>query len=324
MRGNPKNVKSINLSNWQFFLMMLAAVIVWALAFPFIKIGLEELSFINLTIMRFFIVCLVLIILLSLRSKKFSKLHKKDILPIFFLGFFGVMAYHLGLNYGERFISPGAASLIIATIPVFILILAAIFLKEKITIKKSSGILLSLSGVVIISAWGTQSASIKIEYVYAALAVLFAAIMGAFYTIVGKKLLERYSGFSLTTYAMLLGSLGLIPLLHPLFDGNIIQQVSELSPTGWFAIIFLGVFSTVIGYAIWYIALKIKSASEISAYLYAIPVFSTIVSYILFNDEITLFFIVGGVLVILGLAIVNMKTKQAGKTNMPSQDKKVD
>lgn len=318
MKGHSNNQKHLNLANWQFVLMMIACVVVWALAFPFIKIGLEELSYINLTIMRFFIVCVVLIVIILLRSKKFSKLHKKDILPIFILGFFGVMVYHIGLNYGQRYVTPGAASLIIATIPVLILILAAIFLREKITIKKSFGILLSLSGVIIISIWGTESASIKIEYISAALAVLLAALMGAFYTIVGKKLLERYSGFSLTTYAMLFGSLGLIPFLHPIIDGNILKQVSELSLTGWFAIIFLGVFSTVIGYAIWYIALKIKNASDISPYLYAIPVISTIVSFLLFDDKITLFFILGGAFVILGLAIVNMKT------NSSLKNKKVD
>ena len=318
MKGNAINHKHLKLANWQFVLMMTACVVVWALAFPFIKIGLEELSFINLTIMRFLIVCIVLIIILFLRLKKFSKLHKKDVLPIFILGFFGVMVYHLGLNYGQRYVTPGAASLIIATIPVFILILAAIFLREKITIKKCFGILLSLSGVIIISIWGTESASIEIEYISAALAVLIAAIMGAFYTIYGKKLLERYTGFSLTAYAMLLGSIGLIPFLHPIIDGNIQNQVSGLSPIGWFAIIFLGVFSTTIGYAIWYIALKIKNASDISPYLYAIPVLSTIVSYFLFDDKITLFFILGGAFVIIGLAIVNLKT------NSSLKNKKVD
>jgi drug/metabolite transporter (DMT)-like permease len=55
---------------------MLVAIIVWAFAFPFIRIGLDELSFVNLTIMRFFIVCLIFLILMIIQSKKFSKLQK--------------------------------------------------------------------------------------------------------------------------------------------------------------------------------------------------------------------------------------------------------
>ena len=288
--------------------MMIVCVIVWAFAFPFIKIGLDDLSFVNLTIMRFFVVCMILIAILLLQPKRFSKLHKKDIIPIFMLGFFGVMVYHLGLNYGEQYISPGAASLIIATIPVLVVVLAFIFLNEKMNSKKLLGVIIALCGVVIISILGTPNASIEIKYMYGALAVSIAAIMGAFYTIAGKKLLERYSALSLTVYAILLGSIALIPLLF--FNISIIGQVAAMSARSWFAIIFLGVFSTVIGYILWYVGLETKSASEVSVYLYAIPVLSTIISYFLLNDKITLFFVLGGVLVIIGLVLVNINNRQ--------------
>jgi drug/metabolite transporter (DMT)-like permease len=297
---------SHGLSNWQFIAMMLLCVIVWALAFPFIKISLDELSFVNLTIMRFFVVCIVLVIILIIKGNQFSKLQKKDVLPIFILGFFGVMVYHLGLNYGEQYISPGAASLIIATIPVFIVVLAVFFLKERITVRKFFGVVLALVGVIVISVWGRPDVSFEVVYLFAAFAVLIAAVMGAFYTIAGKRLLERYSAFSLTLYAMLLGSLGLIPFIN----SSLFSQVAAMSLNTWFAVVFLGVFSTVIGYAIWYTALEIKTDSDLSIYLYLIPVFSTIVSYIFLDDEITFLFIIGGILVITGLCIVNLKNSK--------------
>jgi len=301
--------KKLQLSNWQFISIMTVCVFVWALAFPFIKIGLKELSFINLTIMRFLIVCITLIILLLTQTKRFSKLYKKDIIPIFLLGFFGVMIYHIGLNYGEQLISPGAASLIIATIPVFIVIFAVIFLRERIGLKKIIGITISLCGVLIISALGTKEAVIRITYFYAAIAVLIAAIMGALYTIAGKNFLERYNALSLTTYAILLGSIGLIPFIsRSLFD-----EVAALALNGWIAVLFLGLCSTVIGYVIWYVALEIKTASEISVFLYAIPIISTIVSFFWLGYHITEFFILGGILVLSGLIIVN--TKNQNKKN---------
>ena len=67
----------------KYFLLIIGTTIVfWAFAFPFIKIGLEELSPVNLTIMRLFIVCIVFLFLILIMPKKFSKLHKKDIFPI--------------------------------------------------------------------------------------------------------------------------------------------------------------------------------------------------------------------------------------------------
>ncbi len=310
MNNQKNNSKSPRFSSIKSMIMMLVMVVVWAFAFPLIKIGLEELSFINLTIMRFFVVCCVLILILLFQKKRFSKINRKDVVPIFLLGFFGVMVYHLGLNYGEQFISPAAASLIIATIPIQIVILALIFLKEKITKLKALGVIIAMCGVVVITIWGKVGSSLRVEYFFGAISVLIAALMGALYTIAGKKLLERYTGLSLTVYAMLFGSIGLIPFLN----NSIIYQVSKMSFNGWFAVIFLGIFSTIIGYVIWYVALKIKTASEISIYLYAIPVFSTIFSYLMFKEEITLMFIFGGILVLSGLAIVNMRAnKNANK-----------
>jgi len=291
-----------------FFIILGMPIFLWALAFPFIKIGLEELSPVNLTIMRLLVVCIVFLGLLVVKPKKFSKFQKGDIIPIFLVGFLGIIVYHLGLNYGEQYISASAASVIIATIPIFVVILASIFLKERITPKIVLGVLLSLIGVLIISTVGKSDYIFEIKYISGAFAVILAAVMGAGYTVAGKKMLQRYSALSLTVYVSLLGSLGLIPFI----SNSLFEEVAGMSLTGWGVVIFLGVFPTVVGYVLWYVALEIKSASEISIYLYFVPILSTIISYIIFRDEITWFFVFGGALVILGLHVVN---KQSNKIN---------
>ncbi|MCK5259223.1 MAG: DMT family transporter, partial [Thermoplasmatales archaeon] len=236
-----------------FFIIIGIPIVFWALAFPFIKIGLEELSPVNLTIMRLLVACIVFLILLIAKPNKFSKIQKKDVIPIFLLGFLGIILYHLGLNYGEQYISASAASVIIATIPIFVVILAAIFLKEKITIKIVLGVILSLVGVVIISTVGRSDALLEVKYISGALAVILAAALGAGYTVAGKKMLQRYSALSLTVYVCLLGSLGLIPFI----SSSLFEEVAAMSLTGWSVVIFLGVFPTVIGYVLWYVALEI-------------------------------------------------------------------
>jgi drug/metabolite transporter (DMT)-like permease len=278
-------------------------IIFWAFAFPLIKIGLNELNPVNLTILRLFFVCICFIIILFFKRIKLSKIDKKDIPYIFLLGFFGVVCYHLALNYGEQFISAGVASLIITTIPIFIVILALIFLSEKITINLIIGILLSLVGVVIISLFGNTDINLEIGYIFGALAVLLSAFFGAFYTILGKKLLGKYSPLSLSIYAILLGSIGLVPFINfSLFD-----EIINLSMIGWISVIFLAIFPTVVSYVLWYVALDIKPASELGVYLYLMPILSTSLSFILLNENITIFFVFGGFLIILGLIIVNKK-----------------
>jgi drug/metabolite transporter (DMT)-like permease len=286
-----------------FLIIITLPIIFWAFAFPFIKIGLQELRPINLTIMRLFIACGIFLLFIAITPKKFSKIQKKDVIPLFLLGFIGVVVYHLGLNYGEQYISASAASLIIATVPVFTVIFAILVLKEKLTIKILVGIPLSLCGVVIISITGTSGDPFEITYLSAALAVLVAALVGAGYTIAGKKMLQRYSALSLTVYAFLFGSLGLLPFLSP----SLITEVGAMTWTGWGAVLFLALLPTVVGYVFWYVALEVKTASEISIFLYFIPVLSTLISFFLFQEPITWLFIFGGTLVIVGLIIVNKK-----------------
>ena len=285
-----------------FYFIILLPIIFWAFAFPFIKIGLEELSPVNLTILRLFVTCGVFLFLLLIIPKKFTPLKKKDIVPLFLLGFLGVVVYHLGLNYGEVHISASAASLIIASIPIFTVIFATFLLNEKVTKKIAVGVPLSLAGVVVISLTGTTGDPFDVSYLSAAMAVLVSAFVGAGYTIAGKKLLQRYSALSLTVYAFLFGGLGLLPFL----SSSLVAEVTSLSLRGWGAVLFLALLPTVVGYILWYVALEVKTASEISVFLYFIPVLSTIISAVLFQEQITLLFLIGGALVIGGLSIVNM------------------
>lgn len=287
-----------------YFLIIGFPIVFWAFAFPLIKISLNELNPINLTIVRMFFVCLFFLALLFFKPIKLTKLDIRDIPTLFLLGFFGVIAYHFALNYGEQYVSAGAASLIIATIPIFIVALAIIFLSEKITLNIIFGILLSLFGVIIITIYGNMNVIIEIKYLYSAIAILFAAFLGAIYTVAGKKLLSKYTPLSLTIYAILFGSLGMFPFIN----NSLLEEISNLSLSVWIAVIFLAIFPTVLGYVMWYVALELKPASELGIYLYLMPIISTILSFFLLNERITFFFILGGFLIIIGLIIVNKKT----------------
>jgi len=281
-------------------------VFFWACAFPLIKISLEELTPVNLAILRLFLASIIFLGIVIWQKKRFSQFQKQDTIRLFLLGFIGISVYHLALNYGEQFISAGAASLIIATIPIFVVVLAFVFLSEHISWRIILGIAMALVGVILISLWGNPDASIEIGYILGALAVVLASFVGAAYTIAGKKLLKHYNPLSLTAYAFLLGNLGLIPFLSPSF----FEQVLQMSLVTWGAVIFLACFPTVISYTLWYMALEVKQASELSVFLYATPVISTLLSTVFINEQITVFYVFGGFLVILGVYIVNRQRRK--------------
>lgn len=263
----------------------------------------------NLAILRLTIASVIFLCLVLFQRKRFSPFHKKDAITLFLLGFIGISVYHLSLNYGEQFVSAGAASLIIATIPIFVVVLARLFLSEVLDKRILLGIIIALVGVVVISLWGNPDARIEIDYVSGALAVVLASFVGAVYTIAGKKLLVRYNPLSLTAYAFLIGNLGLIPFLSPSF----IDEVLNLSIVTWASVLFLAVFPTVIAYSLWYAALEIKQASEVSVYLYATPVLSTLLGTIFLGEQITIFYVLGGAFVLFGLYLVNKQRRKHRK-----------
>lgn len=284
-------------------------VLFWACAFPLIIVSLRELSPVNLAILRLFIASVIFLCLVLFQRKRFSLFHKKDLFMLFLLGFIGISVYHLSLNYGEQFVSAGAASLIIATIPIFVVVLAKLFLSEKIDKKIILGIIIGLVGVVLISLLGNPGARIEIDYLSGALAVVLAAFVGAVYTIAGKKMMDRYNPLSLTAYAFLIGNLGLIPFL----SGSFFEEILQLSPVTWAAVLFLAFFPTVIAYSLWYTALEVKQASELSVFLYATPVISTMLGVVFLNEQITIFYVFGGALVLLGLYVVNKQRRKQRK-----------
>lgn len=294
----------------KYFLFVVGLpVVFWACAFPLIIVSLRELSPVNLAILRLFIASVIFLCLVLFQRKRFSPFYKKDILPLFLLGFVGVSTYHLSLNYGEQFVSAGAASLIIATIPIFVVVLAKIFLSEHIDKKIILGIVIALVGVALISLWGNPDARIEIDYVSGALAVLLAAFVGAVYTIAGKKMMNKYNPLSLTAYSFLIGNLGLIPLLSKSF----FEEVMQLSLLTWAAVLFLAFFPTVIAYSLWYTALEVKQASEISVFLYATPVVSTFLGAVFLQEQITVFYVLGGLFVLAGLYVVNKQRRKQQK-----------
>jgi len=300
---NDRSKSNKDLTRKYNFLIIGLPILFWAFAFPLIKISLKGLDPINLTILRIFIVCIRFIILLIYKSKDIIKLDIKDVPNIFFLGFFGVIGYYFLLNYGQQLISAGVTSLIISTIPIFTVIFAFIFLSEKLTINLSLGLILSIFGIIVISLYGNNNINIKIDYILSTFSVLLAAFFAAFYIVAGKKMLKKYSPLSLTIYAILLGSLGIIPFINNSF----FHELTKLSTIGWITVLYLAIFSTVISYVFWYIALEFKPASELGSYLYLMPILSTILSFFILNEKITLLFVFGGFLIIIGLLFVNKK-----------------
>jgi drug/metabolite transporter (DMT)-like permease len=276
------------MSKW---LVLGFTIIFWGLAFAAIKYSMVFLDPFELASLRFLIADVFF--LLSLIAKG-SNLERRDLPSIFLLGLFGVTIYHLFLNAGEIYVTSGIASLIIATAPIFVLILSWIFLEERITKGKVAGILIAFCGVAVLSKPESGGDPVGIVLVF------ISALAAAGYTVLGKKLMGRYDFLTLTGYAMLLGS---IPILYFSVPG-VKKVLTVMDPGLILSVLFLGIFSTYLGYLGWYYFLEREEASRASVFLLTIPFVALIAGSIILNESITALTVAGGVAVTLGILLV--------------------
>ena len=207
------------------------AIIFWASAFAGIRAALEDFSPGPMALFRFGVASLVLLAIVLLRGMPL--LAKKDVPFILVLGFLGISVYHVALNYGEITITAGSASLLIGSAPIFTVLLAKIFLKEKLSLRGWVGIIVSFGGIALISLGEGEGYTIDAG----ALLILLAAICVSIFFVFQKFLHNRYSPFQITTYSIWAGTMFLLIFLPGLID-----EMANASSANILTVVYLGVF----------------------------------------------------------------------------------
>lgn len=185
--------------------------------------------------------------------------------------------------------------------PIFILIIAVIFLKEKATLRKIIGIVVAFVGIGLILI--EKGVSLKSEYFLGNLIALVASLSWAFYTTYGKPLIREYGSIYTTAISMVLGFLLYLPISIAVGD---ISYVGMIQTTHWLQIVYLAVMTSGLSYLLWYYALKRMSASSLGVFNNLQPVFTTILSVIFFKQVLTSIYLLGGLLVIVGVILAQI------------------
>lgn len=276
------------------FALLLCLSLFWGLAFVGIKEGLLYFSPVVLTFLRFLVASAVFAAYLMTRGKSLPL----GMMPAAaVLGLLGFTVYHLSLNFGETETSAGAASIVVATGPIFILIFSATLLGERMTLRRLVGIASAFLGLALIIAPEIQAGADPL-YV---LAILPAPLSTALYSVLGKRYLKTHEPAVLTAYAQLFGLLFVSPLLL----SQPMKGVLEAPAEGWGAVLFLGVCSTVVGYTLWYRLLKEHEASIAGGYLYLTSLVAILAGRAILGEPFTLHLVAGGSLVIAGVTVIN-------------------
>lgn len=275
--------------------LAITASIMWGASFPVIKIGLENVPPVLFGTLRYVIaVPLFLLLSLVLYGKKLFSI--RDDIPLFIaLGLVGVTLPTVLQNYGMMHTTAYMSSILQSTGPVFTVLLAAYFLKEKLTWYKTAGIIIASAGTYLALDIHFSSLGSSVGNAL----VLLSAVSYAVGGIIAKTCLNRgYKPVQILMLSSLFGTAVLI-VITP-FSGNISLGFSAET---WGLILFLAVVSTFLPYTLWYAAMEKTELSRLSFFVYLIPVFATIFSYFMIGERITWLAVLAAAIIITGITI---------------------
>ena len=280
-------------------LLLVFVSLAWAGSFVVVTMTVEEISPVDLGFLRFLIATPFMVLILLL-SKKETRLPVKEFLSLSILGLTGVTFLYIFQFIGIEYTTASTAAVLINTNVIFVVLLSATFLKEKFSLKKSAGIAISFFGVIVIIFAQMKNENIVFSDIFliGCIFMILSAFNWAIYSIVGKKLLDTYDPFTVTTYAFVLGTIFFLPVVLP----NIAYTVQNISFNGWMAILYLALICSVFGYVAWYYALSKIEAGRAAVFLNLIPLFTIVISF--FTGEIpTFLFLIGAILILYGVYI---------------------
>ncbi|MDQ4127070.1 MAG: DMT family transporter [Actinomycetota bacterium] len=225
----------------------------------------------------------------------------RDLPAVLISGFLAFGVYHVALNYGQRTVSAGAASILIGTAPIFTALWATAFLGERLRVWGWAGFAIGLVGATLVSMG--EGGGFALDP--GALLVLLAALCVSVYFVLQKPYLEKYGALPFTTYAIWVGT-----LISLCFLPGLVAQAGTAPAGTLFSMFYLGVFPTALGYVTYAYAFSRMPASRAVSFLYLIPVVAYLIAWIWLGEVPAALSVIGGVVTLSGVVIVNTLGKQ--------------
>ncbi|MGH4052604.1 MAG: DMT family transporter [Clostridium sp.] len=194
--------------------------------------------------------------------------------------------------------------------PIFVLMLAPIILKERLTMIKIICVIVAMSGLFLIVSTGSTNITVSYNHIIGIIYGLSAAVLYAS-IILMNKFIKNLSGFESTLIQLSIAAIVLLPLI--IYRGNI--HVSEISSTAWIFILIVGILHTGIAYLMYFSSINQLKGQSIAILSYIDPISAVILASVFLGESITIMKVIGGLL-ILGSTFIS-EILEAKFTNHP-------
>jgi len=229
-----------------------------------------------------------------------EKIEKKDFLLLMVCGMFGVVINQEMFFAGLSITTPINAALIMIMTPILVFVISFFLNHEKATWQKILGLVLGLSGALVILAG--RGFNFSSDTLLGDLFILINATSYAIYLVIVRPLMKKYHPLTVVKWVFFFG---LIPVtVMGVQQFNQIEWYTFSTQT-WIAVAFIIICTTFLAYLLNMLALREVHSSVVGAYIYLQPILATIISISLGKDEITFEKILSAVLIFSGVYLVS-------------------
>ena len=273
--------------NSKQILLALIVPITWGLGFTLAKIGMEQFPALLIMSIRFGIAGLVLV--------WFTKPpwgHMREIFVVALIG--STIQYGLTYN-GLKGIDASTAAILVQLEGPILALMGTILLKEKLGLTRALGMGFAFLGVFIIAGEPRLDGHIDSVILLVAGSTVWAVAQ------IMISRLKGLSGITILAWVAIMATPQMLIASLIIEDGQW-QAITTASLVDWSIIFYLAFIMTVVGYSVWYHLLSSVDVSKVSPFLMVLPITSIIAGMILLDEKLTLSMIIGGLMIMTGVA----------------------
>lgn len=239
-----------------------------------------------------------------------EEIQRKDIFRFALCGIFGIAVNQLLFFEGLNLSTPINGAIVMTCNPILVIVLSTFLLKESITINKILGIIIGISGVLILIL-KQGDVEFSSEYQLGNLLIFINASSYALYLVLVKPLMKKYKTITIMFYVFSFGLLFVLP-----FGYTELNKVNWLDmPTAiYWDILFVVCCTTFIAYLFNAFALQHLNPTTVSIYIYLQPVLATLFAIFRKSDQLDAIKILATTLIFIGVWFVSFSNnKKQGK-----------
>ena len=291
------------------YLLALGATAFWSGNFIVATEFTDQILPFTLAFWRWLIAILALLPFTFQAARDHWPLIQKHFLYLSITAILGVTVFNTLLYIAGHSSNAINMSLIAITTPIYIIILARIIFRERITANQAMGILITLSGVIILITDGNPSLLLSIEFVRGDLWMLIAAISFA-----GYSILVKYKPSDIPAKVFLLATfiLGLLYLSPFYLWEHLSTPPAQFSTTVVLSLLYVAIFASLFAFLFWNQAVQIIGPAKTGLIYYLIPVFSSLLAYLFQDQAVKLLHLISMALIVGGLLLATsfVRTRQ--------------